>query len=730
MRCRRAIRLVLALLPALPGAATAEELVGFSAASARRQLDYEARLAAEISAERIGRHLEWLSARPHRPGSEGARVTAEYLHQRLAEYGFQVETERYVGYLPAPVAVSLELLEPVEEALPTTEPPVEGDPFAAQAADHPGWSGYSPSGEATGHVVYGGYGSEAELQRLAEMGVDLRGRVLLLRNFGTGEGRKVRNVERFGAAGVVLYTDPAEDGYPFGDVYPDGNWRPPGSIMRRSIAFLPWEGDPLSPGWASVPGARRLDPAEVPLPAIPVLPVSYETARRLLAHLGGPVAPPDMQGALPLTYRLGPGPAKVRIRTQMDNRDRPMLDVVGRLAGESEPDQWVLAGNHHDAWIFGAGDPSSGTAALLELARAAGELARQGLRPRRTLVVAFWDAEEMVLGGSTEWVEEHAAELLEKAVAAINMDSAVFNPDRALSVAAHPTLHALFRSVARAVPDPRAGRSTWEVWRDLQNRYRLVPGVDGWGEFFGPYLEPGRELAEPWVFEVPYDDAAPFFHLLALPASDMYYGADYGMYHSIYENYRWMTTVVDPGFSYHRVMALIQGLAALRLANADLVPLDYAGEARWWRLALEDLAAVAARRGQEVPRLARLAELIDQWETAATALAVEAAALLADETRATAVAGALPAVSRMLAQAARDFQRPEGRPGAIHERNLFAGSSYEFEAVSGSTLPGLRFALDKGDLETAAREADLHVAALERRLATLEAIRQRLGGLR
>ncbi len=524
MRPIPTLALALGLAAAAGGAAGAAGLEGFAPGSAAAQAAYEAALKAELSTARIEEHLRWLTSRPHRAGSEGARRTAEYLGERLAEYGFRTETVRYDGYLPAPVAVALELLEPRAQQLAVTEPPVAGDPFTAAAAEHPGWSGYSPSGEATGDVVYGNYGSVDDLRRLERQGVDLAGKILLLRNFGTGEGRKVRNAERFGAAGVVLYTDPAEDGYPYGDVYPRGNWRPAGSIMRRSILFLPWEGDPLSPGWASLPGARRLRPEEVALPRIPVLPVSYDTARQILEALRGPVAPPDWQGALPLTYRIGPGPARLRMRLEMDNRDRPMLNVVGRLDGATEPEQWVVVSNHHDAWIYGAGDPSSGTAALLELARGIGELARRGRRPHRTLIVAFWDAEEMMLGGSTEWVEEHAAELLEKAVACINMDSAVFNPDRPLSVAAHPLLHELFRAVARDVEDPRTGRSTFEVWRDLQNRYRTTPGVDGWGEFF----EPERELSRPWVFEVPYDDAAPFFNQLALPASDMYYGADYG----------------------------------------------------------------------------------------------------------------------------------------------------------------------------------------------------------
>ncbi len=720
------VGLALALTAGLGTPAGAAAPEGFAPESAAAQAAYERDLSAELSAERIGEVLGELASRPHRAGSEGARLTAAYLHQQLESYGFRTETVRYEGYLPAPVSAELELLEPRRLALAVTEPPVAGDPYTGAAAEHPGWNGYSPSGEAEAQVVYGNYGSWDDLRRLEEMGVGLRGKILLLRNFGAGAGRKVRNAEHFGAAGVVLYTDPAEDGYPYGDVYPRGNWRPGGSIMRRTVIFLPYEGDPLSPGWASLPGAPRLRPDEVALPRIPVLPVSYDTARILLEALGGPVAPGDWQGALPVTYRVGPGPATLRLRVVADNRDRPMLDVVGRLEGETAPEQWVIVSNHHDAWIWGAGDPSSGTAALLELARGVGELARRGRRPRRTLIVAFWDAEEMMLGGSTEWVEEHAGELLDKAVACVNMDSAVFNPERPLSVAAHPLLHRLFREVAHEVEDPRTGRSTYEVWRELQNRYRATPGVDGWGEFF----DPGPELARPWVFEIPYDDAAPFFNYLALPASDMYYGADYGMYHSLYENLHWMKTVADPGFRYHRVMARLQGLAALRLANADLLPFDFAEEARYWRLAYRDLERVAGERGQRVPELAEALGWIDRWQETAVAVEREGAALLAAGVSLESRPRELIELNRRLLQAPRDLLRLAGRPEAPTERNLFAGSSLELEPVSGSTLPGLRFALDRGEAATAAAEADTYLAALRRRVETLGSILVELRELR
>ena len=717
----------LGLVVSLPTASPAEEvLAGFSPQSTARQLDLERRIGQALSTARMEQHLKWLTSRPHLAGSEGTRLTVEYLHKELSSYGLETETVEYIGYLPAPISVSLDLIEPIVESLPVIEDRIEGDPFTDSVAEHPGWSGYSPSGKAVGQVIYAHYGSESDLKKLVATGLDPRGKILLMRNFGTGEGRKVFNAQHFGAAGVVLYTDPAEDGYPYGEVYPEGNWRPPAGIMRRSINFLPYEGDPLSPGWASKPGAKRLSPEDVDLPKIPVLPVSYRAAERILSFLRGPVAPQEWQGALPLTYRLGPGPATLELTTEMDNRDRPMLNVLAWLEGETDPDQWVIVGNHHDAWIYGAGDPSSGTAALLDLARVLGDLAQQGMRPKRTLVLAFWDAEEMLLGGSTEWIEDRSEELLEKAVACINMDSAVFNPDRPLSVAAHPALHNLFREVARSVQDPRTGKTTFNAWRDLQNHYRQTPGVDGWGEFFDPDLE----LTEPYVFEIPYDDAAPFFGLLALPASDMYYGADYGMYHSIYENFHWMKTIVDPTFEYHRVMAQMQGFAASRLANADLVPLDYAEEAKWWRRAYEDLARVATARDQIVPSLNEALDLVDRWQEEAESLQQEVEAVLESIDDPAKRSSDLSRLNRLLYLTARDFYRADGRADMPFDRNFFAGASYEFSGISGSTLPGLRFALDRGDSEAAQAEAEIYLAALRSRVDSLQNIRRKLSEIR
>ncbi len=707
---------IVSLTASIPAIQSNDSIAGFLQTSSARQLDYEMKMKSTLKPENAERLLKELTSRPHRAGTEGARITAQYIMEQLKSYGLSAEIQTYQAYLTAPVSTSVEMLAPKQESIPTTEDPIEGDPFTDFVKDHPGWNGYSPSGEATGEVVYAHHGSENDLEQIRKMGIDFKGKILLMRYFGTGEGTKVRNAERAGAAGVLLYSDPKEDGYRYGDVYPKGNWRPPGAIMRRSIIPLWYDGDPLSPGWASVKGAKRLRPENLELPKIPVLPISYRSAQKILEFLEGPMAPHHMQGELPLPYKLGPGPAKLRMKTVMDNGDRPILNVLSRIEGEKYPDQWIIAGNHHDAWIFGAGDPSSGTASLLEFARGLGELIKQGYRPQRTIILAFWDAEEMLLGGSTEYVEQYKEELLRKAVACINMDSSVFNTERPLSVNAHPVLHRLFREVTQNIKDPKTEKSMFEVWRDLQNQFRETPSVDGWGYFFNPT----QELKEPWIFESPSDDAAPFFYQLALPASDMYYGADYGMYHSIYENFHWMKTVVDPTFEYHIAMALVQGFVVLRIANADLLQLDYAGEAKYWRMAYRSLRETAGKQNVEVPMLRDALTEIDLWEKEAFALDREKSAwlrkapsIIPDQR--------LEEFNRKYFLASRNFYRPEGFSGSKLDRNLWSGSD--------GLLPGLEGALIRQDAEQLKEEASLYLTAIKKRVATLRQLRAELAKL-
>ncbi len=440
--------------------------LGFTEQAWDQESALEAEYAALLDRGRLSRTHRELTREPHRAGTEGGRRVARYIEQEAEKAGFRPEVSEYLFYNSHPGARSIEMTAPVRRALSLAEDRIPGDPFTERSGEHLAFCAYSGSGTAEGDVVYVGQGTAPEFQALKERGISLEGRVALMRYFGEDEGRKVLRAQQEGAVAAILYADPLEDGFVQGPVYPQGNWRPPGSIMRRSLLATPYEGDPLSPGWAAVPGAKRLDPRSIDgLPRIPVLPISYRDAALIVSQLGGPAAPEPMQGGLlkqavvalaprsrraaPVpegvtlvdSYRLGPGPARVRLSVKMEPRTDTIRNVLVRIPGKEEPEAWIILSNHHDAWIYGAGDPSSGTAALLETLRAFGAMRSRGWQPRRTLILAFWDAEEMALGGSTEWAEDHAETLRRKGVAVINMDSAVSNGEPPLFVGPVAEVH-------------------------------------------------------------------------------------------------------------------------------------------------------------------------------------------------------------------------------------------------------------------------------------------------
>ena len=442
------------------------------------------------------------------------------------------------------------------------------------------------------------------------------------------------------------------------------------------------------------------------LPRIPVLPISYRDAEKILARLAGPVAPSAWQGGLPLTYHLGPGPVTVHLDVKMDHRDGRIWNAITRIPGKDFPDEWIVLGNHHDAWIYGAGDPSSGTAAFLELGRVLGSLLAEGWRPRRTLVLAVFDAEEITLGGAAEWMEDHASELEQKVVAMLNMDSAVFNPERPLSVSTSASMRGLWLDAARAVPDPRRNIPTYDVWLELQNRFRNVASVDT--------TEPDAEIpprSEPSVYADPIGDDQTVFYLhLALPVSDMYYGADYGVYHSIYENPHWMKTIVDPDFAYHEVMASLLGTAAVRMSDADLLPFDLETAASAWQAALAWLRESSDESEEEGKAIESLDQVAKEWREAAADLNAARRDLLSND-----AASQIPIEqwrdwSRELRQVERSFYARNGLPGSPWSRNLFSALRFESEE---STLPGLRWAIEDGDRKQFKNQLSVYTEALQ-----------------
>jgi N-acetylated-alpha-linked acidic dipeptidase len=717
--------------------------LGYTAPAWDEALAVEEQYAALLDRARIGRTHEALTREPHRAGTEGGRRVAMFIKRQAEGAGFRAEIASYQFYNSHPGPRSIEMTAPIKARLSLAEDRIPSDPFTMKAAEHQAFCAYSGSGTAEAEVVYAGQGTVGEFKTLDDRSISLKGRIALMRYFGEWEGRKVLRAQERGAVGVILFSDPADDGFVRGPVYPQGAWRPPGSIMRRTLADTPYEGDPLSPGWAALPGTKRLDPREVEgLPAIPVLPISYREAARILSHLDGAPAPEAMQGGLRRSagpskdaagavpgysvpagvglvdaYRLGPGPARIRMSVQMRPRTDTISNVLVRIPGKEESDSWVILSNHHDAWIYGAGDPSSGTAALLETLRAFGRMRALGWQPRRTILVAFWDAEEMNLGGSTEWAEENAEVLRRKAAAVINMDSAVFNGDRPLYVGASPSLHRLFREVAGDVAGPGGAGSLSTAWLRLQNETRALGSVDAF-EIGG---DPSRPLSEPRIDDEPLgDDQTPFVEYLAIPGSDMYYGADYGVYHSLYENRHWMTAVVDPQFSLHRVMAEFHGRIGLRLAMAPVLPLDPAGSAAAWERAFADLQARAAERGASPKLLRPVARALRRFQEAAENFARDRDARLAEESwPLRPIPERVAAISREIAEAEKAFFSEGGLPGHSWYRGLWVAPPRPVPGLTDSRLPGLRWSLELDQEGVLMRQVELYVQALDEATAHL-----------
>ncbi len=516
---------------------------------------FERRLLAMPDSASMRAMSRDLTRLPHMAGTPAQAVTRDYVIEKLRSWGLESWTKEYTVYLPQPEIVAAWVIaRPGAAAVPLAlrEPPVAGNPVT-QGPQVPPFNGYTGDGDVTADVVYVNYGLIEDYQTLDSLGVSVRGKIAVARYGRSFRGIKAREAERHGATGLIIYSDPQVDGYFRGDVYPRGPMRPWGGIQRGSV--LNFNGDPTTPGYPSLPGARRVPEESLPIPRIPVLPMSYGNARRLLEPLAGPSVPQAWQGALPFRYHVGPGPVRARLRVQTERGARamhPIWDTFGMVRGARYPDEWIVVGAHRDAWSPGARDNISGTVSVLEAARAFAAVARQGLRPARTVIFATWDAEEWGLTGSTEWVEEMEDSLLAHAVAYINEDGTFSGST--FSGAASPSLKPLVREAAKAVPDPRGPGTVYDVWlrRNKGDTTDLTLGNLGGGS-----------------------DFAGFYHHLGIPAGGIGFDAPDGIYHSMYDSYDWMSRFGDPGYRAHRAGAQLVAVMAARLANAELLPYDY-----------------------------------------------------------------------------------------------------------------------------------------------------------
>ncbi|HMM57818.1 MAG TPA: transferrin receptor-like dimerization domain-containing protein [Rudaea sp.] len=560
---------------AAENSAASTDLLGFSATGSVTQRALEQRFDAQLSANEMRDWLKRLSAEPNQVGSPHDKANAEFLLSLYKQWGWDAHIERFDVLYPTPKHVAVELVAPTAFKAALHEPPVAGDATSALSGALPPYNVYGADGDVTAELVYVNYGMPDDYKELARRGVDVKGKIVIAR-YGAGwRGLKPELAYEHGAVGCLIYSDPRDDGYFAGDTYPKGGWRPPDGVQRGSVAKMQmYPGDPTTPGYGSTPGAKHLELKDAKtLLKIPVLPISYADATPLLQALGGPVAPESWRGALPMTYHIGAGPAKVHLVVESDWSLKPVYDVIATIKGAQEPDRWIVRGNHHDGWVFGAWDPLSGMIAELGEAKAIGALVKSGWKPRRTIVYTSWDGEEPGLLGSTEWAETHAKELQKKAVMYLNSDT---NARGFLQAEGSHSLQHLVNRAAADVTDPEKGVSVLE-------RRRAQMRVAGAAPHAKPEMKEDAKIAAEGG-DVPIgalgsgSDYSAFLEHLGIASVNLGFGGeddDDGIYHSRYDSFDHFDRFGDPGFKYEVALAQVAGRMVMRMADADLLPMRF-----------------------------------------------------------------------------------------------------------------------------------------------------------
>jgi len=577
---------IIFVINSFPLSAFAQALDGFSQTSSQDERRIEEQFRAVPQPASAREHLRRLTAEPHIAGTPEDYATAVYVRDQMRSFGLAADLKEYQVWLNYPKSDPIvELIGARRERLSVREAVLREDPTSSNRKITPLFNGYSGSGDVTAPLVYANYGLPPDYDALAKAGVDVKGKIVIVRYGNSFRGVKAKVAQEHGAVGCIIYSDPADDGFAQGDVYPKGPWRPVASGQRGSVQYLfQYPGDPLTPGKPAIPGTPRisLEEAYADIPRIPVQPLAYDEARKLIEPLKGPGRPRGFQGAFAFPYHVGgTNDVRVHLKTDMDYASRTLWDVVARIDGNEEKDRWVVMGNHRDAWVFGAVDPNSGSATMLEVARGFGQLIKSGWKPRRSIILCSWDGEEYGLIGSTEWAEENAAELQQKAVAYLNVDVAVNGPN--YSASSVPSLWRLIRAATRDVKDPKTGKTVYQQWTDRarEQRSELDPEFDSEARI-SP-LGSGS-------------DYTPFLQHLGIASTDMGFGGDYGVYHSAYDSFYWMTQFGDPDFTYHVAAAQLWGTMALRLADAAAVPFDYTDYANQIREYFDESVKLAKRR--------------------------------------------------------------------------------------------------------------------------------------
>lgn len=549
--------LSLLLLLGVVSVSAQDKIIGFSEKASQEQAKLEAEYEKQLSAENLDEWMKLMAAEPHWVGTEYGEKNVKWMEKQFKSWGYKTKIDTYHVLFPYPKVRVLELTGPTQYAAKLEAVPVEGDPYTAQGDKLlPSYNAFSTDGDVEADLVFVNYGIPSDYEELEKLGIDVKGKIVIAKYQGSWRGIKPKLAAEKGAIGCIIYSDPMDDGYYQGDVYPKGPYKNKTGVQRGSVMDMPlYPGDVLTPGYAATKDAKRLDREDAPtITKIPVLPISYEDAQPLLAALEGPVAPSNWRGGLPITYHIGPGPAKVHLKLEFDWQLKPAHNLIATWEGNEFPDEWVIRGNHHDAWVHGACDPVSGMVALMEEARVVAQLAKEGKKPKRTLVYCAWDAEEPGLIGSTEWVEDHIPELKEKAVAYINTDG---NSRGYLGAGGSHSLEAMVSQVANAVTDPQKGVSVAErrkaanVMRGGDNSFKLSALGSG-------------------------SDYTPFIQHTGIASLNLGYGGEGsgGEYHTIYDTYSHYTRFKDPGFQYGVALANTAGRISLRLANAEVLPFE------------------------------------------------------------------------------------------------------------------------------------------------------------
>ena len=690
----------------LPAQAPSQTALGYADFSAEAKV--EEKFLAVPGPKLAGEELKTLTAEPHLAASPEDHKTAEYVAQKFRAAGLETTIVPYRVLMNRPQVVRVEAYDPAGHLLmsgPTREH-VEGDPGQDDPRVVMPFNGSSGSGDVTGEVVYANYGRLEDFNELAARHIDLHGKIVICRYGVNFRGVKIYLAEQRGAIGVLLYSDPKDDGYNKGDVYPIGPWRPETGVQRGSVQYLfKYPGDPETPGVAStldLPASARIQNFSGPKgdqPGIISIPLSYHDAAPILQALKGPDVPQPWQGALPFRYHMGSGGVKVHLVSQQDYERRVIWDVIGKIEGAQDPDAWVIVGNHRDAWVYGTVDPSSGTASMLEAVHGLGVLLRQGWRPKRTIVFCSWDAEEEGLIGSTEWVEQQGR-LLDRAVAYFNVDVGVAGPD--FEASAVPSLKEFVRGIARSVPSPLGGTvfQRWRVSQPVPDEHRgsNAPPIEGEDVHMGD-LGSGS-------------DYTAFLQHAGVPATDVSSTGPYGVYHSAFDDFKWYTQNADPHFLYLQQMARVLGLEALRMADADVLPYDYVAYAREISAYIQ-----AAKRKAADNALSSLD--FDPAEAAAARLLTAAQRDYAIEA---APSGNLARLNLALRQTESALLTDAGLPDRPWYRHTIYAPG-EFTGYSAVVIPGVNEAIDARNAGLAEQQLEVLTRALDRAAKALDAAR-------